>query len=126
VKQITIFFDGTCGLCHSCVRFVLFRMPEDTPFLFCSKQKIDSVMLEYDGKILRKTKAIILILSHLNWPWKGLSFVLRFFPLTIADWGYDQVAKIRHRFFKNPKSLCPLVPKQLQKYFVQENDHQIP
>ncbi len=118
MKPITLFFDGTCGLCHEFIRFVAFRMKDNSPFQFCPQDTIDSVIVEYQGKVLHKTEAIILILSHLSWPWTLLAFCLRLIPLTIANWGYDQVSKIRHKISKKPQTICPLLPAKLQKYFI--------
>lgn len=127
-----IFYDGSCGLCHFFVRFTLLRM--QIPFIFSPiegktfchlvqnkniKTIPDSIMV-YDKKqdrIYFKTEAIVYILHSLGKGWKVLSYLIRCIPLCITNACYDFVAKIRGKFFKKPKTICPVLPKKLSKFF---------
>ncbi|WP_420421911.1 thiol-disulfide oxidoreductase DCC family protein [Simkania sp.] len=124
-----IFYDGTCGLCHSMVRFVLKRM-DKTPFYFAPldgptfqslkiNQRPDSlvVFLPKTKQIYFKGAAVIFILSRIGKPWKALSVFLRWLPPRFVDAAYNLLAKSRRKFFKQPKTACPKVPKNLQKFF---------
>lgn len=132
-QKIRVFYDGTCGLCHSFVRFILSRKMNVELFIFSPQQgtsfakllKIkekapsDSIVV-YDPveqKCLEKGEAIIFILHILGKPWSFLAYLLKIFPLWLVNIGYGIVAKIRHKIFKKPKELCPLIPSNLKQFF---------
>ncbi|HSX38728.1 MAG TPA: DCC1-like thiol-disulfide oxidoreductase family protein [Chlamydiales bacterium] len=130
-SKIWIFYDGTCGLCHKFVVFVLRNMKEEV-FIFSPqsghsfKEINDSekylgqsivAYIENENQLFSKGDAVRLVLSHLRWPWRGLAYFLRCFPSPVLDFFYDCVAKIRHRFFKQPDRACPIVPARWSKFF---------
>lgn len=124
-----IFYDGTCGLCHFMVRFVVKRM-EKAPFFFAPLDgptfqsfKIDSlpdslvVYLPESQQCFFKGKAVIFIFKRLGNPWNFLGAFLNLLPLKFVDASYSLVAKIRNKLFKRPKTTCPSLPKDLKKFF---------
>jgi predicted DCC family thiol-disulfide oxidoreductase YuxK len=129
-----IFYDGACGLCHSCVRFVL-RHDKAENFMFAPLQgeyaqsKLDltaltskygdTIIVETHTKELKvKSDAVIHILKTLGGAWGALGSLYRIFPKGVRNWGYDLVGKYRHTFFKKPAAVCPIVPNELQKRFL--------
>jgi predicted DCC family thiol-disulfide oxidoreductase YuxK len=129
-----VFYDGSCGLCHHFVHFVLIRMK--TPFIFSPLQgKTFSKLIEtrniqtvpdsivvYDKKQNRlyfKAEAILYVLRSLGKGWKGLAMFLSCIPLCIANRGYDLIAKIRRAIFKKPSTDCPILPQSLRKFFAE-------
>lgn len=127
-----VFYDGTCGLCHFFVRFTLLRM--QTPFLFSplegktfsaliKAKKIKSIpdsIVVYDkkrDKIYYKTKAILYIFRSLGKGWKCLAYLISCIPIGITNVAYDFIAKIRRKIFQKPDTVCPILPKNLKKFF---------
>jgi predicted DCC family thiol-disulfide oxidoreductase YuxK len=109
-----LFFDGVCGVCSRLVRFVLARdrvarfrfaplqgayaarelrprgaLPEDLDTIF---------VLTADGRLLRKSRAVLFILRELGGVWVGLSW-LRLIPALVLDRLYDVFARRRYRLF---------------------------
>ena len=105
-----VYYDGTCGLCHGTVRFVL-RRPGRSRFRFAPLQGEtfaarvpedrrgdlpDSVVVETpDGELLSRSDAMLRILQRLGRPWSALGRVLRWAPRPLRDGVYDRVARIR-------------------------------
>lgn len=136
-EKIIIFYDGTCGLCHAFIRFVLYKLNLSKPFLFCPQKSnrfenlknqfaqkafADSiaVYLENSDKLVFKTKAVILVLKYLRWPWKILVYLLQMVPTFIADFFYDLLARKRQSFFKKPTNDCPIIPLNLRRFFISD------
>lgn len=108
-----IFFDGVCNLCNSLVNFVL-RHDQSGSLMFAPLQseqvlnlpgeyKVapdgnDSVILITNGRIFRKSGAILHIAKIMGWPWK-IFYVFRIIPPFIRDAIYDLIAKYRFRLF---------------------------
>ncbi len=128
-----IFYDGSCGLCHSFVRFVLLRM-QDKPFMFSpiggktfskilKQKKItappDSIAVydEAHDMIYYKAEAVLYVLKTLPKKWQSLTGILKCFPLCVLNMGYTLFAKIRSKLFKKPEGSCPVVPQKLRKFF---------
>lgn len=128
-----LFYDGDCGLCHRAVLFTLKRDRKDA-FAFAPlqgetvktlldegarAQLPDSLVLrEPEGRLLVKSSAVVALLKRLGLFWKVLGGALWIIPRPLRDFGYDLVAKIRHRLFKKPDSACPIVPKGLRERFL--------
>ncbi len=62
-----------------------------------------------------KTQAIVAILIQLGGIFRILAYLLAVLPF--RDFFYDQIAKIRHKFFPKPQTNCPIVPSELQNLF---------
>lgn len=127
-----LFYDGGCGLCHGVVRWVLARDTRAV-FLFAPlhgesfhsrvpKERQanlpDSIVLQTaDGALLLKSAAVRVMLLQIGGLWHTLGVLLGFIPRAFSDWGYDLIAKIRHRLFKKPEDVCPVVPAELRHRF---------
>jgi predicted DCC family thiol-disulfide oxidoreductase YuxK len=128
-----IFYDGTCGLCHRVVRFVLaedrvgkfaFSPLQGETFKQTVNEKIrkelpDSfVVVDQFGRLLLRSDAVIHISTRLGGLWKVLGTLLAVAPRWVRDGGYALVGAIRHRLFANPDGYCPTVPPELRVRFV--------
>lgn len=133
-----VFFDGSCGLCHHSVKFLLSKddgdgsLPpvfkfaplqgETFPQRVSERQRSaipDSlVVLTRDGKLLIRSKAVLYALSRLSQPWRTLAGLGRLFPTPFLDLGYRLVARLRARLFSPPSSQCPLLPPHLRDRFL--------
>lgn len=84
MSESYIFYDGTCGLCHFLVRFVVKRM-KMTPFFFAPLDgstflnfKIEAfpnslvVFIPENRQVYFKGNAVIFILKRLGKPWSFL------------------------------------------------------
>ena len=128
-----VFYDGDCGLCHRLVRLILAEDRSEDAFRFAPLQSRafetrvseseranlpDSVaVLESSGTLLVRTAAVIQILEGLGGLWRIAALLLRVIPRSLADFGYDQIARVRKKVFAQPKGACPLVPPELVSRF---------
>lgn len=128
-----IFYDGTCGVCHGFIRFLL---SEDKlkQFNFSAlegqvlTEKLsaaeranlpDSLVLISGSKlILTKSAAIILILKALGGFWKVFAYIFNLLPAFILDKVYDLIAFFRKRISKSPQTACPVLDQELQSRFI--------
>ena len=132
-NQLTVFYDGHCGLCHGLVLFLIARDRTGEKFDFAPLQgeycaKIfshaerkrlpDSVVVRTDeGLLLVKSAAVVYLLKRLGGPWYAVGAALGILPTSLRDFGYDCVARMRHRLFSTPANTCPLVPFELPNRF---------
>jgi len=130
----TLFYDGTCGLCHRFTRFLLAEDRTGDLYRFAPLQGEtiehlldaetrarlpDSVVVHTtDGKLLTKSDAALTVADQLGGTWRVPAFMGRLVPKTIRDGAYDLIAAIRHRLFSQPKEMCPLMPPDLRARFV--------
>jgi len=132
-QREVIYFDGTCGLCHRLVRFVL---AEDREGIFgfsplqgaairgvLSEQARvglpDSVLVhDASGAMLMKSTAVVHVYARLGGIWRVAASSLRLIPRPLRDVGYDCVAKLRRRLFKRPDDSCPVMPPALKGRFI--------
>lgn len=127
----TVFYDGTCGLCHRAVRFLLAEDRSGTSFAFAPlggdrhASEIgdvpglpDSIIVRAaDGRVLVKSAAVIHIGRRLGGLWRVLATVFALVPGVVRDAWYDFVARIRYRIFGREKDACPLLPPDLRARF---------
>lgn len=107
-----VFFDGTCPLCHTWVRWFL-RRPEGRPLYFAPiggetaekllpvrwREQGETVVLrEETGRIYTYSSAIFESLAYLRPPWSYLR-ILRFMPIGLRDRLYRLLARFRYRIF---------------------------
>jgi predicted DCC family thiol-disulfide oxidoreductase YuxK len=128
-----LFYDGTCGLCHAAVRFVLARDRTGNAFRFAP---LDSdlfraavpeaeraglgetlVVQTADGAILTRARAVLHIMRRLGGVWRLLAGPLAIIPRPLLDRLYDVVAWSRHRLFRRPADVCPVLPPRLRQRF---------
>jgi predicted DCC family thiol-disulfide oxidoreductase YuxK len=129
----TLFYDGSCGLCHRAVRFLLAEDPEGAAFRFAplggdaflaqlseaerTRLPDSLVLLTVDGRVLTRSTAARHLLERLGGIWRALGTVLRAVPTRWQDAVYDGIARIRHRLFARPKEACPILPPHLRERF---------
>lgn len=129
-----LFFDGTCGLCHRMVRFVLAEDRSGHAFRFAPlggaafRRLVDEsrrahlpdslVLRRSDGELLVRGAAVELVLRRLGGIWRLVGGALGLLPEALVDRGYDAVARVRKRLFRAPESACPLVPEPLRERFL--------
>ncbi|CAO2193876.1 unnamed protein product [Urochloa humidicola] len=100
-------FDGVCNLCNGGVRFVREHDPNRSiryvPLQSESGRKllqrsgrspddISSVVLVEKDRSYIKSEAVLRIMEYLNLPFPQLSIFLKFVPLFLRDFAYDNVA----------------------------------
>jgi predicted DCC family thiol-disulfide oxidoreductase YuxK len=128
-----VFYDGTCGLCHRWVRFILRQDPQGKRFKLSPlqgsyiKQRIpdeqrqnlpDSiVVIDPAGSVLTRSAAVLHILSRLGRPWRILSHIAAALPRPLRDALYDAVAAIRYKLFPRQTDMCPTIPDHLRDRF---------
>lgn len=120
-----LFYDGTCGLCHASVRFVLARDADERVFFAplggetfrtrlpaAGRERLpDSLVLQLpDGSLRSRSDGVVHLLRLLGGGWGLLGRVLGCLPRPLRDAAYDGVARVRRRLFARPATSCPLVP----------------
>ena len=114
-------YDGTCGLCHGTIRFLIAEDRGGTAFRFAPLPESDSkesvVVMTEAGATLRRSDAVIHLLHRLGGLWRVGAVVLSVFPRRLRDALYDGVAAIRYRLFGRTKEACPLLPPDLRSRF---------
>ena len=128
----SVFYDGHCGLCHNCVRFILsedragvFRLAPLQSEAFEAAVDAETraalpdsiVVLTRDGRLLLRSDAIAHILAGLGGVWTLAAALLRLLPRALRDGAYGFVASIRHRIFAPPPAACPRLPAHLRSRF---------
>jgi predicted DCC family thiol-disulfide oxidoreductase YuxK len=128
----TIFYDGGCGLCHWSVRFVLARdrggafrfAPLDSAALRSTAPEEVRKALQgtfvvrtFDGRLLTRSAAALHVGRRLGGVWRLLAGVGALIPAAVLDRGYDTIARNRHRLFRTPQGVCPVVPPALRARF---------
>lgn len=132
----TLFYDGTCGLCHRAVRFLLAEDPDGGRFRFAPLQGghfrsalteaqrrdlPDSlVLMVQDGRVLTRSRAVRHCLIALGGYWRILGMMAALVPPALGDAAYDLVACVRHRLFARPPDACPVTPAHLRGRFILE------
>ncbi|HTS88530.1 MAG TPA: DCC1-like thiol-disulfide oxidoreductase family protein [Gemmatimonadales bacterium] len=130
-----LFYDGTCGLCHRLVTFVVGRDRQGTRFRFAplagdtfadtfqgtgrGLDLPDSVVIRTaDGRTLVRSAAILHIGERLGGPWRATARLLGLLPRWLLDLGYDGVARVRRALFARPAESCPFLPPELRSRFL--------
>jgi predicted DCC family thiol-disulfide oxidoreductase YuxK len=129
----TVFYDGTCGLCHRAVMFVLRRDRDGVRFRFAPLHgptfvaKVpflqrdnlpDSLALQTSaGALLTRSNAVIYILRQLGGPWKTFAVLLDAIPRPPRDAAYGLVARSRFAVFGRTSETCPRLQPELRARF---------
>ena len=123
-----IIYDGICVLCNKYIKWVLDKDKENlflisnlqskfTEEKFPELRKIDSVaVIKKNGEIIQKSKAVNHILKSIN-RLILLRTILNILPLSISNFFYDIIAKIRYKIFGKYDS-CPLPDQQYKSRFL--------
>jgi predicted DCC family thiol-disulfide oxidoreductase YuxK len=128
-----LFYDGSCGLCHRAVRFILAEDRSGTAFRFAplggetfaatipqteaAKLPDSLVVATTDGQVLIRARAVRNIASKLGGIWRLIAAASLLIPTSVLDAGYDVIARIRYRLFARPKDACPVLPTGLRGRF---------
>jgi predicted DCC family thiol-disulfide oxidoreductase YuxK len=134
-----VFYDGTCGLCHRTIRFLLAEDAAGSRFRFApldsdafrsayaqsdsgfeGKESIpDSVLVQPPGEaMLTRAEGALEIGQQLGGIWRLLAIVAGWIPLAVLNAGYDFIARIRYRLFMRPDDTCPILPTHLRDRFL--------
>ena len=130
-SQATLFYDGTCALCHGIVRLILAEDTEGRIRLSPLQSEYfesqltpleraglpDSIVLMSDDGLLMEADATIRILKMLGGLWLLLALVMSVFPARMRNMGYHFVGDRRYRIFGRTATACPIVPPHLRTRF---------
>lgn len=119
-RRDRILYDGTCGLCHGAVRFVLAEDREGV-FSFAplpTDLSQESVIVETEsGDRLQQSEAALYVLSRLGGMWRIVAIAGGLVPRIIRDGLYGLVARSRYSLFRRPSEACPMLPPDLRTRF---------
>jgi predicted DCC family thiol-disulfide oxidoreductase YuxK len=136
ITPAVVFYDGTCGLCHRVVRFVLAEdrtgLLQLAPLQSAAFERLvspdvqetvpDSIVVRaQDGQLLVRSRGTIEIGTALGGLWRVAATLLMLLPTEVADRAYDVVASRRRQLFAAPDAACPLVPPRLRARFVPDH-----
>lgn len=129
----TVFYDGSCGLCHGAVRWLLAEDPEGVRFRYAplggeaflaavppARRPLlpDSILVRTpDGAVLERSAAIGRLLARLGGLWGLLGLAWSCLPREVGDLAYSGVARVRHRLAAAPTGACPLLTPDLGRRF---------
>jgi predicted DCC family thiol-disulfide oxidoreductase YuxK len=111
--EATVFYDGTCALCHGAVRFLLAEDPppghfriaplggatSDDAFENTASLPDSIVVAPGDGRLLVRSDAVIHCLDALGGWWRVAAAALAGLPRPLRDAAYDVVARRRRSWF---------------------------
>jgi predicted DCC family thiol-disulfide oxidoreductase YuxK len=129
-----VLYDGTCGLCHAWVRFLLRRDADGSRFRYSPLQGDEAarripadaraalpdsvVVVDAEGAVRTRSDAALRLFQRLGGGWTALARVAAIVPRPLRDGTYDLVARTRRRLFRRPDDLCPVVPPELAGRFL--------
>ena len=125
-----VLYDGTCGLCHRSVQWLL-RHERDHVVQFAPLQgetadalrarfpeiprTLETVVLVDDDRAHLRSKAFLHVARHLRAPWRW-AYAVRWLPGFLLDLGYRLVAAVRYRIWGRADA-CELVsPEQRSRF----------
>ena len=130
-EAATLYYDGTCALCHGVVRFLLAEDP--VGYLRFSplqgehfakalpadmrKGLPDSIVLIIDDNILFESDAFICCMELQGGLWKLIAYISMPVPKKLLDWGYQFIGSRRYRVFGRKQEFCPIVSPKLKERF---------
>lgn len=110
MQSPVLIYDGNCGLCNACVRFILrYERKKELFFLHRQSSKAqqilqsngfdgcDSLFLIANGKLYSYADAAIRVGTHMGGWWK-ISLLALVVPAPLRNLIYRVVAANRHRF----------------------------
>jgi len=113
-----VYFDGVCGMCSQSVN-VIMAWDRRAVFRFAPLQgetaaarlpeadtrQLASLVVESDGRLSRKSSAVVRILWQLGWSGRLAGTLLWLIPLPLRNLGYRLVAENRYQWF-GKKETC--------------------
>lgn len=114
-----VLYDGSCGLCHRSVRFLIAEDVSGTSFVYVPQEGGGSTIIveTANGRTLTRSDAVIHLLHRLGGFWRLIALVFTLVPRVLRDGAYDLVARVRYRIFGKTKDACPLMPPDLRSRF---------
>jgi len=120
--EAVVLFDGVCNLCNGAVQFLIKR-DKDRALRYASLQSpfaadllakfgsgntsLDSMLVYYNGRLLKQSDAVIFLASKLGGIWKALT-VFSIVPKFVRDGIYNFIARNRYRIFgKRDECMIP-------------------
>lgn len=126
-----VLFDGVCNFCDSSINYVIDHDPKKK-FQFAPLQseagerlqkqfnlevnKLDSVLLIRNDKILSKSTAALYVAKQLSGA-APLLFAFIIVPAPIRDWVYNYIAKNRYKWF-GKKDSCMIPTPDVRSRFL--------
>lgn len=134
LPQKIILFDGVCNLCNGSVNWIIKR-DKQKKFHFAafqsefgrkflsernkSVEKLDSVVLFYPGiAYYEASKAFVLILNELGFPYNLLGHFIGIFPSWFTNIFYRWIANNRYAWFGKKES-CMVPTPELKSRFLE-------
>lgn len=115
----TVYYDGTCKLCHGVIRFLLKRKSARLRYIVLQSEEgrqaqariesPDSIIFEEDGIYYQESAAVLRILRQLKWPYRLIGGIIGLLPSVLIDRIYRFVAARRYKWF-GQKDHCDLYP----------------
>ena len=137
-SHTVVFYDGTCGLCHRTIRFLLAEDATGLRFRFAPLDSDrfrsasasaesgfeagdlipDSVLVHRPGDaMLARAEGALEIGHQLGGLWRLMAVIVGWIPRVVLNAGYDFIARTRHRLFTRPDDACPILPAHLRDRF---------
>ena len=129
----TVFYDGSCALCHRSVRYLLARDRDGSRFRFAPiggarfREELSEtervglpdaiVVRTADGRLLVRSTASLHLAERLGGAQRALARVLAFVPVRLCDALYDAIARSRYRVFGRVAEACPVISPSLRARF---------
>jgi predicted DCC family thiol-disulfide oxidoreductase YuxK len=126
-----VLFDGTCAFCERSVTFIATRDPEgyfrfgasQTPAAQAllaefgeTRESTRSIILIEDGRLYRKSTAVLRIARRLPLPW-SLAAAALLIPRPLRDGAYGVVAAVRHRL-AGRSNACDIPPPEIRERLI--------
>lgn len=113
-----VYFDGVCNLCNKAVQFIFYRDTKNQFFFAPLRSESDSILLVENGRVYRKSTAILRIARHLSGLW-SLAYAFILIPTPLRDKAYDWVAARRYRLFGR-RDHCMVPTESLKSRFLMD------
>jgi predicted DCC family thiol-disulfide oxidoreductase YuxK len=129
-RRAVLLYDGTCGFCASSVQWIL-RHDRRGTLCFAPLQgetarpilaghpelaEVDSIIW-VDGDTVRvRSAAALAVARYLGGGWAVVARLAALIPRPLRDWGYDLIARHRHKLTANgPECLVP-TPEERRRF----------
>lgn len=114
-----VLYDGSCGLCHRSVRFLIAEDAAGSSFVYAPQEGGGAtVVIETaSGERLTHSTAVIHLMHRLGGLWRVMAIVFTLIPQVLRDAVYNFIARIRYRIFGRTREACPLMPPELLSRF---------
>ncbi|RFC55190.1 thiol-disulfide oxidoreductase DCC family protein [Brumimicrobium aurantiacum] len=126
--ECIVFYDGSCGFCNSSIQFILKHKAKDFYFIPLQSKLAEEILALHHEEIkmntlyffekkelYQKSTAAIRITKHLSGIYPIFFYLGYLIPKFLRDWGYDQIAKRRHKI---KAQYCTLPSATERKFFI--------